>query len=107
MTRPIHTTDIDQMVRVLAHSPVREREVIAADIIDRADIADRFRKRLGKLHPTFGDGSFGQSAIKLAGGIPKPVAHADDAYLDCLRITVAALQEWRARFEPSHAIAAE
>ena len=65
--RPLFPGDMDHAVRVLLATDESARGRRAAEILHRADIADRYRKRLGRAHPDFGTGS----VLSATGGMAK------------------------------------
>lgn len=88
--RPVHIADLDMVTRALLALPCHDRRAAAARIVARADVADRYRKRTGQAHPTFGSGT-------LASAIPRKVdaaqpARCDAIYFDALAAIIAALQ---------------
>ena len=59
--RPVTITDLMVALRVLAAVPVAERRDCAESLVNRARLADRYRKRTGRCH-TFGDGTLAGAA---------------------------------------------
>ena len=55
--RPLHIMDLCAAARVLLHIPVPERNNFAYNLVQNAHNADKYRKRLGKRHPSWGDGT--------------------------------------------------
>ena len=80
--RPIHLTDLDQVVRSVIDLETHDRHCKLDEIIRRADIADRYRKRFKRPHPIFGTGRLG-SAIDRPFG--PSVTFCDEHYRTCLR----------------------
>lgn len=60
--RPVSFADIEVAVRVLICVPPQARAKAMADLLDRADVADRYRKRVGRRHPQFGSGTLMSAA---------------------------------------------
>lgn len=93
--RPVLPGDLDFAVRALLPAPLAARGSVARAIIQTADIADRYRKRLGRAHPVFGDGSVGAAARRY------PLAPLPDycnaRYCGALAVFLAALAGWRGR----------
>ncbi len=61
--RPVLPGDLDRAVGALLAVPNAERAELAADLVRTARIADLYRKRLGRVHPTWGDGSLMAAAM--------------------------------------------
>jgi len=87
--RPILPGDLDAAVRSVLRSEVADRPALAADLVRRADLADRFRKRTGRLHPRHGDGSL--MAVARLSGPAAAVWRCDVDYCDCLVVVLDAL----------------
>ena len=80
--RPVQLADIEVAARVLCGVAANERHAEAEAICQRAKIADKFRKRMGRPHPELGSGTI-MSAVR---GYPQ-VARPDQLtpeYLDAL-----------------------
>ncbi|WP_442345827.1 DUF7742 family protein [Flavimaricola marinus] len=93
--RPVLPSDLDACARALMQGPACERAIKADGILHAADLADRFRKRTGRLHPDFGDGSLGAAAWR-AGQVPRP-PRCDSSYCECLTMMLERLSNWRSR----------
>jgi hypothetical protein len=93
--RPVLPADLDGCARALMHVPAPLRPGRIADIIRAADIADRFRKRTGRLHTAYGDGSLGSAAWRV-GQVPRP-PRCDADYCLCLSVVLDGLEHWRSR----------
>ena len=89
--RPVQMADLDAAMRLLLKVPSARRRLDMADLCARADIADRYRKRLRRLHPDFGDGTLMAAAMG-QGLAPRPAAVTAEA-LSCLHIVLAVLQD--------------
>jgi hypothetical protein len=76
--------------------PACERRACLARILDRADAADRFRKRTGRVHPLWGDGSLMSAALQAGAVLHEPFL-SDPAYLEALATVFEALLERRMR----------
>lgn len=55
--RQIRSGDLVALGEVLACVPAGLWPLVCQEVIARADIADRYRKRLGRRHPILGDGT--------------------------------------------------
>lgn len=91
--RPVQLADIEVAARVLCRVPSKERHAEAKAICQRAKVADKFRKRLGRPHPEFGTGTI-MSAMH---GYPKSARpdQMTSEYLDALIAICTQLQAIR------------
>lgn len=89
--RPVQLADIECALRHLLQVPPARRSTAMADLLTRADTADRYRKRLRRRHPEFGDGTLMAAALGQAVA-PRPAA-CDAQVLACLAIIITGLQE--------------
>ena len=87
--RAVGLADIELAVRVLLAVPAARRSALMADLLDRADTADRYRKRLGRMHPAFGAGTLASAAGFLPMA-PRPV-RIDGVALATYRMVLEAL----------------
>ena len=60
--RPVHLADIEVAARVLLAYPQSAHNGIMSELIKRADVADRNRKRWRKPHPMYGAGTIMSAA---------------------------------------------
>ena len=77
---------------LLAFEPV-ERQALLVRMIDQAEQADRYRKRLGRAHPNWGNGSLMAAASRWPQA-PEPFL-SDPDYLDCLQMVLGRLARRR------------
>lgn len=92
--RPVLPGDLDAAVRCLICADPPSRAGLARELVARADVADRFRKHVGRAHARFGDGSL-MAAARLSG--PQGAAWRCDAlYCACLVLVVEAIEGKRA-----------
>jgi len=64
--------------------------------LDRAHAADLFRKRFGRAHPFWGNGSL--MAVVLGSGMARPEPFCSDtAYLGAFSTVIETVLEWRDR----------
>jgi len=91
--RQVLPTDLDRCARVLMASPEPARRDLVARIIGRADLADRYRKRLGRALAGAGDGTLSSATQDLS--IAARPGHCSALYCDCLALVLAALADWR------------
>lgn len=76
--RPVLPGDVRAAALALVALPRATRDAALAAIFARAEAADRYRKRLGRVHPAWGDGTLAAAARPAA---DEPLAD-DPAYLD-------------------------
>lgn len=88
MRRVLHG-DVVKAARALLAAPHCAREHLMGRMLDEADWADRYRKRFGRGHALFGDGSLQSSASKRLLK-PEPVLH-DPEYCRCMIVVFEAL----------------
>ncbi|MEX5729273.1 hypothetical protein Ga0609869_002626 [Rhodovulum iodosum] len=91
--RPVLHGDAVAAALALMPLPEAARAGAITAMLARAGAADAYRKRFGRSHPRWGDGSL----MALARGRPLPPEPAlDDAgYCRCLSLVFAAIAEWR------------
>ena len=88
--RPLHLFDLDVVVRAALAQPPEMRRRFLEQAVIRADVADRFRKRLGRAHPEYGDGSLA-TAVAWQERVAR--AHLDRKYRKHLGMLLAILAE--------------
>ncbi len=71
----------------------KERVVFCEALIWRAHVADKYVKRVHKLHPEWGDGSLRSAATLHQVGPPIQIGPSD--FLECFSIVLNALLENR------------
>lgn len=87
--RPIHLSDLHHAAISLSSVPLGERKHQFAQALSRADIADRYRKRLRKAHPQFGIGTLTSAlSIHLPNDTDRPT---DEDYLRAMLVVVTGL----------------
>ena len=91
--RPVHLTDLDLAARAVLAQPAGAQPDAAARLVAGARLADRFRKRLGRRHSVWGDGTVAAAAMALAGGKLAPPQRCDTAYRHALQSVLTALSE--------------
>lgn len=64
--------------------------------LEHADIADRFRKRTGRGHAFWGDGSLSAS-VRSEGGLVAEPPLSDMRYLEAVAEVIHSILRWRAR----------
>ena len=80
--RPVQIADLEVAVRVLLQADAKVRALLISRICDEAMIADKYRKKLGRQHPAFGNGTL-MSAAARYNAVGRPAA-CDAEYLSCL-----------------------
>jgi hypothetical protein len=91
--RPLLPGDLDCAARALFALPSNLWAAEATRLVQAADIADRYRKRLGRIHRTYGDGSLQCAALFLGHrGQPR---WCDDTYCAALAAVLTALRQRR------------
>ncbi|MCX7560068.1 hypothetical protein OS190_10860 [Sulfitobacter sp. F26204] len=55
--RALHYSDVSAAARVLLATPPAFREQVCSRMLREAESADRFVRRLGRLHPAWGNGT--------------------------------------------------
>ncbi|MEP2921006.1 hypothetical protein [Sulfitobacter sp.] len=91
--RQIGLADLQHAARAVLGMPVPQRERFCDLLLWRAHVADKCVKRLGKLHPEWGDGRLGSVALAWSGARSKALGGAEL----CLgiEIVLAAVARWR------------
>ncbi|SFS08150.1 DUF7742 family protein [Yoonia litorea] len=62
--RPVTLADLEVAVRAIVRHPQEDREAFAVKLLGDAAIADSFRAKTGKLHPSFGAGTLMSAAMQ-------------------------------------------
>lgn len=93
MRRVLHG-DVTSLARVLLRVPPGRRAALCARVLQEADWADRHVRRLGRVHPLWGDGTLMSAARKRA--LADEPELSDPAYCSCLELVFATLARWRA-----------
>jgi hypothetical protein len=88
--RPIQHGDVTCLARYLLTLPAAERRVAAGRLLDRVEAADLYRKRLGRLHPVWGNGSV-MGAVLMSCRLPPEPAPGEPRYLSAMAEALAAL----------------
>jgi hypothetical protein len=91
--RPLLPGDLDAAARALWPLPPDRWAAEADRLVRAADLADRHRKRLGRSHPAWGDGSLMAAALLMGQRSQPP--WCDDSYCAALAAIIAALQRRR------------
>lgn len=91
--RPVLHSDVIAVARVVLAAPAALRESTCAKLLQQAEWADRFTRRLGKPHPFWGNGTL----LGAAQGHPKAAEPTFDnpAYCSAFEMVLAQLAEQR------------
>jgi len=93
--RPVLHGDVSMAARVLLSVPDPVRPIRMARLLREAEAADSHRRRTGRAHPVWGNGSLMAAAARLPRG-PEP--DFDDAdYCRCWTVVFDALIAHRSR----------
>lgn len=87
--RPVNLADIEVAARVLMALAPEERVGVMADLIRRADTAERYRKQSRRAHPAFGTGTL-MSAAQVFDAAARPLSLGRDE-LRAYALVIAAL----------------
>ena len=68
--RPVGWLDLDAVLRAVSDATVEEVEARVDEIVARASIADAYRRRTGRRHPSFGDGTLAAAAWPMRAAPP-------------------------------------
>lgn len=85
--------DLAAAARALMAVHETRRAPLLRRLMDEADLADRFRRRQGRAHPVYGNGTLMSAA--LARPQAKPPANDDVEYLACLAQAIEAVLDRR------------
>ncbi|PKP75670.1 MAG: hypothetical protein CVT84_01800 [Alphaproteobacteria bacterium HGW-Alphaproteobacteria-6] len=94
--RTITHGDVVAAARAIAAVPAGRRAENLRRLLDKADAADRFRKRHGRAHPLWGNGTLMAAALPMVPAAAEPFA-GERAYLECLGQVIEALLSWKDR----------
>ena len=91
--RPVLINDLTSAARALLLAQPVGREQLAAQLLQNADVGDRYPRRFGRIHADFGDGTLSAAARK------RPFARDptldDFAYCECLALVLQQLMALR------------
>lgn len=83
--------DLSGAARALMREP--DRAGAMQRLLQQAHAADQFRKRTGRCHPDWGNGTLAASARTVP--LPPEPYLSDTAYLACLAEVIAGIDVWR------------
>ncbi|MEO1306550.1 MAG: hypothetical protein AAFV38_01100 [Pseudomonadota bacterium] len=102
--RPVVFTDVAFAARALMALPPDQRAHRAARLVRQAAVADRYRRRFGKAHPAWGNGSLLSAATRLP---RSPIESFEDPdYCTCFSLVLRALLRDRRNHLADSAVAA-
>lgn len=87
--RSLRYSDVSAAARVLVVTPPAFRAQVCLGMIREAEYADRFAKRLGKLHPKWGNGTLLATARRRRLG--REPSFSDPEYCACFQQVLATL----------------
>jgi len=99
--RAVTHGDVVSAARCLLTLPEAERAWAMDRMLMQAHAADRYARRLGRVHPIWGAGTL--SDVARAGRLPPEPGLEDRAYCSCLELVFARLTAWRARADQPEA----
>lgn len=90
--------DVVAAARALLAAPAETREATMVNMLLAADIADHYRKTLGRAHPRYGTGSL----MAAASGWPQPPEPGldDSDYLACLICVLSVIRSRKEAARP-------
>lgn len=92
--RPVHHGDVMAVASALLAVAPHKRRRYLRELFTQADAADAYRRRVGRAHPLWGNGSLMSLARK--GGLPPQPGLESDAFCACMAAVFEALVAWRA-----------
>lgn len=91
--RPVLHGDVTAAARALLLVPEAAREALCRRMIEEADFADRYARRIGRPHRDWGNGTL------MAAARARPLAEepplGEERYCRCLETVFRLLLEWR------------
>ncbi|MCU0910028.1 MAG: hypothetical protein MUE98_01370 [Rhodobacteraceae bacterium] len=93
--RHIAPSDLSTAARALLALPAPARAAEAARLVSETEAADRYRKRVGRSHPLWGNGTLEGAARGRV--LAEPRSLSDTDYLSCLAVVLDAILVHRGR----------
>ena len=87
--RAVHLSDLNVAVRTLMAVRANERAFEFERLLDQAQTADKYRKRTGRAHFSYGNGTLG-AACQAHAKRPMP-DRCDPEYLSCMETVIRGL----------------
>ncbi|OYX44346.1 MAG: hypothetical protein B7Z02_06240 [Rhodobacterales bacterium 32-67-9] len=94
--RTITHGDVTVAARVVRGRPAVAQRRMVLGFLDRAHAADLFRKRFGRAHPFWGNGSLMGAVLSDVRAMPEPFL-SDTSYLEALALAIDTVLDWRRR----------
>ena len=94
--RTVTQADVMAAARRLWGLPRRDWGTVMVKALGEAHAADLYRKRLGRLHPAWGNGSLA-AALAIAGPLPPERFLSDALFLEATAEAIHQIIEWRGR----------
>lgn len=91
--RAVHLSDLNLGARTLLCAREKDRPWIMKTLLEQAHTADKYRKRTGKAHPQFGNGTLSAACGGFARA-PMP-DRCDPHYLRCLADVIKGILDLR------------
>lgn len=88
--RAVHLADVMAAAQVLVTVPGSERVELRDRMLREAEIADRFTRRLGRLHPRWGNGTLKDVARRRAAGVASRLD--DPVYCEAMILVLLGIQ---------------
>ena len=93
--RHVAPPDLSTAARALLALPAPARAAEAARLVAETEAADRYRKRVGRSHPLWGNGTLEGAARGRP--LAEPRSMSDTDYLSCLAVVLDAILKHRAK----------
>lgn len=94
--RTITHGDVTTAARAVRGLPVAAQRRMVLRFLDRAHAADLFRKRIGRAHPFWGNGSLMGAVLSDVRAMPEPFL-SDTSYLEALALVIDMVLDRRRR----------
>ncbi len=88
--------DVNQAARRLWATPRQDWGRVMGRALAKAHAADQYRKRFGRLHPVWGNGSLA-AALSGEGRLPPEPFLSQTLFLEATAEAINAILEWRKR----------
>ncbi|MEM9968324.1 MAG: hypothetical protein AAF755_09510 [Pseudomonadota bacterium] len=92
--RPVLYSDVSAAARVLTALPEPARRKTCVQMIEQADIADRYVRRMARLHPMWGNGTL--AAVARLHSLGPEHSFDDPAFSQCFALVLHSLRARRA-----------
>lgn len=92
--RAITQGDVSAATRAVLNLPADVRSAAVRAMLEKAHAADRFRKRCGRAHPVWGNGSLMGIALSVRNRMGEPRL-SDLGHLEAMATVIDAILDWR------------